>query len=84
LATYIVSRLQDNQSDAIARVFEYTGFWDMIRSDPFSRQEWLTAAERATSIKENFYTILSTVDPVKAVAGVIDTDERLHSCFFDE
>ena len=81
MATYIISRIQQNQSEAIAKVLEHTGFWEAIRSDPFSRQEWLTAAKMAPSIKKDFYTILSTVDPVQAIATVIDGDERLSGCF---
>ncbi len=81
MATYIVSRLQDNQSAAIAEVFERTGFWEAIRAEPFLRAEWLKAARLAPTIKENFYTILSTLEPEQAVAEVIDTDPQLRECF---
>src|SRR3954466_9566457 len=62
VATYIVSRLQHNQSDRIARLFHQTGFWDVVRQDPFDKREWLEAVRQAPSVKNDFYTILSERD----------------------
>lgn len=81
VATYIVSQLQQNQTDRIARVFDETGFWAAIRSDPFSRTQWLEAVRIAPTIKEDFFTILSTVDAVPLVTRILDTDTRLAGCF---
>ena len=59
VATYLVSRVQKNQSERIADLFDHVGFWSEIRSDPFSRLEWREALHLALTIKEDFYTILS-------------------------
>src|SRR5271157_4497287 len=59
VATYLISRVQKNQSERIADLFDNVGFWSEIRSDPFSRSEWRQAIRLAPTIKEDFYTILS-------------------------
>lgn len=81
VAAYLVSRLQGKQSDAIDRLFSETGFWETIRADPFSREEWLEAVRLAPSIKEDFYTVLSERDCVPEVARLLDTDPALAGCF---
>lgn len=81
VATYIVSQLQQNQTERIAKVFDETGFWEAIRSDPFSRKEWIEAARLAPTVKQDFFTILSTLDVVARIGEIIDTDPRLAGCF---
>lgn len=81
VATYIVSRLQQNQSDVIARLFEQTGFWDVVRQNPFCRREWVEAVGRAPSIKDDFYTILSERDRTAEVETIIEEDPNLRGCF---
>lgn len=83
VATYIVSRLQQNQSDLISRLFEQTGFWEVVRQNPFSRREWLEAVRQATSIKEDFYSILSERDQTANVEKIIEKDSHLRGCFTD-
>lgn len=83
MASYVCAQLQQqtHSSEAIAEVFAHTGFSDAIRADPFSRDEWLAAVERAPSIKRDFYTVLSEGDPVARVRSVLDGDARLVGCF---
>jgi glycerol-1-phosphate dehydrogenase [NAD(P)+] len=81
LATYLVSRLQENQSERIARVFDQTGFWEAIRQAPFSRAAWLEAVRLAPRMKEDFYTILSEGDSQARMTRILETDERLTGCF---
>jgi glycerol-1-phosphate dehydrogenase [NAD(P)+] len=81
VATYIVSRLQQNQSDLIARLFQQTGFWEVVRQNPFSKREWLEAVRQAPSIKDDFYTILSEHDQTGAVKKIIEEDSNLCGCF---
>jgi glycerol-1-phosphate dehydrogenase [NAD(P)+] len=81
MATYLVSRLQGEGTERIARAFDLTGFWEGIRQDPFSRDEWLEAVRRAPSVNPQRYTVLSTRDCVGEVAAMIDGDERLQGCF---
>ena len=81
VATYIVSRLQHNQSDLISRLFQQTGFWEVIRQNPFSKREWLEAVRQASSIKDDFYTVLSEHDKTAEVEKVIEEDSNLRGCF---
>src|SRR5262249_49392133 len=81
VATYIVSHLQHNQSDLISRLFQQTGFWDVIRQNPFCKREWLEAVGQAQSIKDDFYTILSERDQTREVEKIIEEDSNLRGCF---
>src|SRR5262245_56182533 len=83
VATYIVSRLQRNQSDLVSRLFQPTGFWEVIHHDPFCKREWLEAVRQAPSIKDDFYTILSEHDQTTEVKTIIEEDSNLRSCFTD-
>ena len=64
-------------------MLERTGFWDEIAADPFSTAEWLEAVRRAPSLKENFFTVLSTRDTIGEVAAAICSDPFLQRCFVD-
>ncbi len=81
VATYLVSRLQQNQSDRIADLFDRVGFWNEIHHDPFSRQEWREAIRLAPSIKEGFFTILSTSGALEQAERLLVDDPRLSACF---
>ena len=81
VATYIVSRLQHNQSDLIASLFQHTGFWDVVRENPFRKRDWLDAVRQAPSIKADFYTVLSERDQTPEVEEIIDNDSNLRGCF---
>jgi glycerol-1-phosphate dehydrogenase [NAD(P)+] len=83
VATYVVSRLQYNQSGLIDSLFRQTAFWDEIRLDPFSRAEWLEAVRKAPSVKENYYTVLSSRDCLPEVEAILDEDPALKGCFVD-
>lgn len=81
VASYLISLLQGGNSDAIARLFDVTGFWRLIASDPFDRDEWLDAVRTAPSIKENFYTVLNSRDCVPEVERAMVEDAHLARCF---
>jgi glycerol-1-phosphate dehydrogenase [NAD(P)+] len=81
VATYIVSLLQGANTERIAALFEETGFWDAIAQDPFSRSEWLDAVRVAPSIKEGFYTVLSSRDVLPEVERILFEDHHLKRCF---
>jgi len=81
VATYIISHLQCQGTERIAHVLDVTGFWQGIEADPFSKNEWLEAVRIAPSIKENYYTVLSSRDCVPEVKALIETDSRLQRCF---
>jgi glycerol-1-phosphate dehydrogenase [NAD(P)+] len=81
VATYLVSILQGENTQRIATLFDATGFWDAITADPFSRAEWVTAVRLAPSVKEGFYTVLSSRDVLPEVERLLETDSRLAPCF---
>lgn len=81
VASYICRRLQGGDSGAIDVLFGKTGFWDEIRRDPFSRAEWLAAVGVAPSLKEDYYTVLSSRDCLPEVERMIDSDPALAGCF---
>jgi glycerol-1-phosphate dehydrogenase [NAD(P)+] len=81
IATYLVSRLQNQSTDLIAGLFDATGFWRAIAADPFKRSEWLDAARIAPTIKPGFYTVLSARDCMPEVERILAADPRLQPCF---
>lgn len=83
IATYLVSRLQRQNSQAIADLFEKTGFWRAVEKDPFRRTDWLEAIRRAPSIKQDFYTVLSSRDCLPEAEEFLRTDPHLQRCFVD-
>jgi glycerol-1-phosphate dehydrogenase [NAD(P)+] len=83
VAAYLVSLLQQNQSEVIGTMLERTGFWTEIAADPFSIAEWLEAVRRAPTLKENFFTVLSTRDTTAEVESALCTDPYLRRCFTD-
>lgn len=83
IATYIVSTLQGANTERIAALFDSTGFWSAIAEDPFSRSEWLSAIQLAPTMKENYYTVLSSRKVVPEVEELLANDPRLQPCFRD-
>lgn len=81
VAAYLVSLLQGQNSEAIARVFEATGFWRAIEKDPFDRAEWIEAARLAPGIKAGFYTVLSSRDCIPEIRRALGEDPLLNPCF---
>ena len=82
VAAYLVSRLQGGEnSAALQRLFQETGFWDEIKKDPFSKAEWLEAVRLAPSLKEDFFTVLSLRDCLPEVAAMLQEDPILRACF---
>ena len=83
VATYLVSLLQRQNSDLVADLFDKTGFWRAIRAEPFRRADWLEAARRAPSIKQDFYTVLSARDCLPEIEELLRSDPFLRDCFVD-
>jgi glycerol-1-phosphate dehydrogenase [NAD(P)+] len=81
VATYIVSTLQGEQTETIRSLFEACGFWKIIRSDPFSMTEWIKAVRMAPSIKNGFYTVLSSRDCMTEIRAMLENDAVLAGCF---
>jgi glycerol-1-phosphate dehydrogenase [NAD(P)+] len=83
IAAYIVSILQDANTEQIVSLFDATGFWTAIAEDPFSRSEWLAAIRAAPSVKEGYYTVLSSRDVLPEVEKILTDDRYLKPCFTD-
>jgi glycerol-1-phosphate dehydrogenase [NAD(P)+] len=81
VATYLMSIVQGQNTEKIAALFDATGFWEVIADDPFVRAEWLHAVRIAPSIKENFYTVLSSRDVYPEVEHLLTAEPRLARCF---
>src|SRR5215472_6118230 len=81
-AAYLVSSLQGgSHHQRIGELFARTGFWESVRNQPFSKEEWRIAVERAPSVKQDFYTILSDRDAWPEFARMIAHDQALIGCF---
>ena len=81
-AAYFVSSLQcGSHHERIGELFARTGFWESVRKQPFSKEEWRIAVERAPSVKGDFYTILSERDAWPEFARMIAHDTALIGCF---
>ena len=81
-AAYLVSSVQSgSHHQTIGELFARTSFWESIRKQPFSKEEWRIAVERAPSIKEDFYTILSDREVWPEFARMIAHDTALAECF---
>jgi glycerol-1-phosphate dehydrogenase [NAD(P)+] len=81
VATYLISLLQNQNSGRIAALFDATGFWQAIASDPFDRAEWLEAARIAPTMKSDFYTVLSSRDCLPEIETALHSDPNLRQCF---
>ena len=81
VASYLVSILQGQNTERIAALFDATRFWEAIANDPFSRSEWLASVKAAPSIKEHYYTVLSSRDVLPEVEQLLTRDPRLAKCF---
>lgn len=84
VAAYVVSRLQGGAgTERIAHVLDATGFWRGIQADPFSRNEWLEAARLAPTLKDDFYTVLSSRDCLPKIESILREDPLLTPCFVE-
>jgi len=81
VATYLISLLQNQNSGRIAALFDATGFWQAIASDPFDRAEWLEAARIAPTMKSDFYTVLSSRDCLPEIETALRSNPNLRQCF---
>lgn len=81
VAAYLTSRLQEQGTERIAKVFDRTGFWKAVSADPFSLEEWRRAIAMAPEIKPGFYTVLSVPENLERAQRLLTDDPRLAPCF---
>src|SRR5262249_19107644 len=81
-AAYLVSNLQGgSHHERIGELLARTGFWESVRKQPFSKEEWRIAVERALSVNEDLYPMLSERDAWPEFARMIAHDPALIGCF---
>lgn len=84
LATAICCRLQNHAPTVLDELFEKTGLWNALRDDPFPLSEWLEACRLAPTLKENFYTVLSSRNCLPEIEEMISTDPAFQDLFSKE
>ncbi len=75
VATYCISKIQDNKHETVKYVLEESGFFDYLYKNPLDRSRFLEAVDIATTIKEKFYTILSEQGNQERLKEFILNDE---------
>ena len=83
LSTYLVSLLQQNQTEDILRVYETIGFWAEVKKLKMSRQLIHQAIDIAPSIKSQRYTILHEKKYRDQAQELLVTDKILGEVLVD-
>lgn len=78
VATYLCALLQNNQNvDGVREVLTKTGFFDYVKQDPLSKDEFVRALQTAPAVKKDYYTVLSEKDSYNRALGFIEEEEIL-------
>ncbi len=80
VATYISVHLQGGDVARLRDLFTTTGFWDVVAAAPFARTEWLEATRIAPTVKDDFFTVLSSRNCLPEVERLLAHDECLRRC----
>lgn len=80
VAAYVMSQLHGRETERIAQLLDQTGFWQGVQAEPFRLSEWREAVRLAPTLKQDFYTVLSTRDCWPEVEQVLTSDARLEGC----
>lgn len=83
VATYLISRVQGQQSELIDELFAATGFWTLLADEPFSLATWREAIRLAPQIKQDYYTVLTSPANRQRAVDLLQSDPRLAACFVD-
>ena len=79
VATYLCALLQNNPSTSYVRdILSVTGFFNYIKQDPLSKDDFIRALQMAPTIKANYYTVLSEPDSFARALQIIDKDTILN------
>ena len=58
IATYVMAVVQDHRYVRVNKIFEDTGFWDVVATLGLNRADYVAAIDMAPQIKPNRYTYL--------------------------
>lgn len=75
VATYCISYIQDNMHEIIKKALLDVGFIDFMLKNPLDKADFIKAVQAATTMKDNFYTILSNSENVQRLIEFIEEDE---------
>lgn len=77
VAAYLCALLQDNRADIVGGFLLDTGFVDFMSENPLDKRDFITALQKAPSIKPGYYTILSEPDSYARALSLLDSDDIL-------
>jgi len=78
IATYLCSALQNNQNNKFETVKGFlraTGFFEYVAKNPLDKTDFIEAIKLATTMKENFNTVLSLPEKIDEAVSFVNTDE---------
>lgn len=75
VATYICSYVQDNRFEIVKDFLLAKGFFDFIAQNPLDREDFIGAIEQASTIKQDFYTVLSERKNIEKAINFVKEDE---------
>lgn len=78
IATYCISYIQNNMHETIKKSLLDVGFMEFMSQNPLSKIDFIKAVNAANTIKENFYTILSTDENIDKLIDFIEKDEIMN------
>jgi len=73
-ATYLCSYLQNNQFNLVKDFLINTGFFEYLHENPFNKETFIGGIQKANTIKENFYTVLSEPGSLDKAVDFLNSD----------
>ena len=77
VATYICSFVQENQFELVGGFLANTGFFSYLSRNPLEKEKLIEAIKLAPSMKDNFYTVLSSEDGINKAINFVNNDDAL-------
>jgi len=77
IATYVMSKIQDNRTEEIDSLFQTTGFWDYCSTLKIDKEYFIKAIDLAPSIKPQRYTCIHLENNREKAKDIIKNDSLL-------
>lgn len=77
IATYIISKLQNNRTDEIKNILYKTGFLDYAKTLNIKSKYFIEAIDLAPSIKSRRYTVLHEKENIMKAKEIVEKDKLL-------
>lgn len=78
IATYIISKIQNNKTDEICNIYESTGFWEYAKTLNIKKEDFIKAIDLAATIKPQRYTSIHIEENRKLAKEIVMNDEILN------